>query len=222
MIMRFLKYFGNLITHLMVEYKENHAMNPAAINMISKFINAHCSNSLKYFEINNHHKTFFNEMMKPFKSVENLFVQRRFENLASSTLTFSELIPAVRHLSVNNVQVANRSFIDQTFLNLMNLDFSPVNFEESDVETFLQNNPQIQCLKMKYCNRKHLKVVSKKLLILDHLEIESCDASVINDAEEQIVFKSVKNFTTRISKNFTSILMTNLPDGWTWYKNRHI
>lgn len=202
-ILRVLKYFGRSISHLVIEYNDENdlIMDNSSINVLSKFINTYCSSSLIHLQIRNYHATFFDEMTMPFKGVKHLSLHGRFKQLASSTLTFSKLFPALQNLSLKYMHIKNTNCIDQGFSSLTHLYVDiwhlhiPKHFNENDVERLLRKNQQIKSLKLSHSSRNFLKIVNEILPNLESLELDIYNPRRSNNDDEPIVFEHVKNFT---------------------------
>lgn len=200
LILRVLKQFGHLISHLLIVYSSNELyLDVASTNIISKSINLHCSNTLTHFEIFSHHETFFDEMVKPFEKVEKLLIRGKYNKLGSNSLVFVELFPIIHQLNLEYIEVNDTSCIDQEFSHLekLHIDISrndnPSRFTENEVFNILKRNPQIRSLELDKSSRKFLMKVNQILPRLESLRL--LHYFPFSESVERIVFENVKNFS---------------------------
>lgn len=213
-IHHFLKHFGQSISRLTLEHGSSqelllHSSTFNVVSTINELINFHCSNSLVELKIENYYANFFEEMTRPFKYVENITITGWFEKLGTSTLTFDELFPAIKQLTLTNVKVISPKSIARRFPHLEYLQIEVSgSFLECDVEAVLQMNSQIRILNLDGISRHLLRVVSENLPKLDTLEFHPSVAGFTFDnsnKERTIVFNSV-----RILSIFTPNIMNNI------------
>lgn len=178
----FLKRFGHLISRLGITYTADY-MSRTEIN---RAINLYCSKTLIHLGIDmlrsfkDNHECFFKSMIKPFERLEVISINGRFKSLTSSNLSFAELFPAVRRLSLEYVLVLDKSSINCKMPNLeylhmeishYNLERPPQRFLENDVVQFLKHNSHITSLTLGYCSRPFIKVACDILSKLESLEL---------------------------------------------------
>lgn len=217
-----LKTFGHLITgklELLLSYAGD-----VNITEISYFLNSNCADTLKEIRIEIRHQDFFEVMTKPFKNLEILEMEGSTRDLGSSTLTFSELFPAIKHLNLKSLQINNKSCIDDHFEHLEHLDIRTLNhsttdfheFNAEDVEKCLRKNPQIRSLVLHKAKRPILDISSRVLPHLDSLEL-SCFKNDVSD-DQEIIFESVANLTigTFSEKILRNITFRNLTEFHTY------
>lgn len=102
---RMLKSFGNLIQSL-------------TIGEISKWdddigplINVQCTHSLVDFKVNGQNRAFFENMTIPFKELNTLVLHGEFKALQSNSITFADLFPSLRNISLRNVRTHDPRWI---------------------------------------------------------------------------------------------------------------
>lgn len=225
-ILRVLKIFGHLITRLWIEYNQYRAFG-VDMAPIVKYVNLYCANTLIEFNVvmNSDYTEFFDEMTKSFEHVEQLSISGRFNKLTSSTLSFVEMFPSVRSLSLDYVQVLDKNGLDLKFLNLthLNVEIDNSRFTSEDIENILRANPKIQRLELGRGDLAILKVASEVLHDLESLELMNFFGGHYSDDDnERIVFENVKYFSVDGNipeivdfKNLTEFYLTSflLSDG---------
>lgn len=179
-ILKVLRNFGHLIQRLsFVGVKE--CVQDSSINEIGAYINLYCSESLVKFDINmnrEYSNHFFNGMLKPFKSIEEVSVQDWLVNVSSSPNEFSYLFATVRRLSFNRIFVNDTGFIDRTFPYLehfyvMSTTSNYSNcINEADIGRMFRKNPQIRSLQLIFYTRSFLKTINQFLPNLEYLILD--------------------------------------------------
>lgn len=177
-ILNVLKNFGHLISKLKTEYIHGYKIGTVNMIEVSRLINLYCADTLVEFDITNLYNDFFEPMSKPFKMIEEVSVRGKFHRLGSLTLTFDELFPVMRHLSVKYVQIVDKSSSDRQFLRLQHVDILISRLDDStlvreiDVENMLRKNPQIRNLTLRHSSLKLLEAVNKYLPNLKQLQLK--------------------------------------------------
>lgn len=205
---QFLKHFGQWIHRMKVNYLESGGADDILKNT-SGLINLYCSNSLIEIMIFDRQQSFVSQITKPFKHVEYVEVVGDFENLNSSTLSFGEIFPAMKILSMPGTQIDNANSIYQHFSNLIELNVNFYDayrhgrtqrkFEEDEIEQVLKKNPQIRSLKMHGPTGYILKAASEFLPDLEHIRIEPAWIPFeINSSVPKMIFKNVKTLEIEI------------------------
>lgn len=210
----FLKHFGHLISKLGITYTD--FMRHTDSTEINQAINLYCSKTLIHLQINilrsfkDDHDCFFKSMIKPFERLEVLSIGGRFKSLTSSNLSFAELFPTVRRLSLEYVMVLDKSSINCKLPNLeyLHMDISqhklerpPKRFLEDDVVQFLKHNSHIKSLTLGYCNRPFIKVACDILSKLESLELSHYSYYPVWDDGRDIYIKNVKKLTLDAPSN---------------------
>lgn len=201
MALNVLKHFGSFISSLEVSYSTNNKH----IRDLYKCINFYCAKTLIEIKIDQHNTynrdTFFGNMTKSFWKVERVSIRGHHNNFRSSTLSFRDLFPVMRHLSLTFVSYSHTNGLYQTFpklehLNVQVLEFhDPFRFSESNTKLLLKENTHIQNLTLVYFSRKFLKTVSELVPKLKYLEIINFQTRfTFGDINEEIRFKNVKKF----------------------------
>jgi len=201
-ILRLLKYYGHLITKLSIVYSQYPQFGGVNMAPIIKYVNTYCNNNLIEFDltINSDYMEVFDKMTKPFKQVKKLSLCGKYNKMASSTLSFDDLFPALRSLSLKYIQVHDKSNFDYKFPHLKHLyveigQSDKTRFTEDDVEKMIMTNSHIQSLKLGRCDMKMLKIVSEILLDLESLQLVSFINFHHFKNDERIVFNNVKYFS---------------------------
>lgn len=210
-IYHFLKHLGQSISRLTLEHGSSQELLMQSITFqvvrsINELINFYCSNSLVELKIVNYYANFFEEMTRPFKYVEKITIIGWFKKLGTSTLTFDELFPAIKQITLANVEVFSPKTIARRFPHLEHLQMEVSgSFLECDVEAVLKRNPQIRSLNLDGISRHLLRVVSENLPKLETFEFHPTGFTFNNSNKEPtIVFNSVRIlsiFTLHIMKN---------------------
>lgn len=205
-ILRVLKQFGNLITHLSIFYSSSNklSMGVPSINKISESINLHCSNTLEHFEIFSQHETFFDEMVTPFVKVKKLSIHGKFNNLRSDTLGLPELFPAVRLLRIEHIDIRDTSGIDHMadheypHMDQLQIEISrysnPSRFTEENAFKLLKKNPQIRHLELDKTSRTFLLTANEVLPLLESLRLVHY-FPFHGESKQTFIFENVKNFS---------------------------
>lgn len=132
-ILKVLKYFGHFIKNLMVT--SNSPLSANEMKNVTSSINLHCADNLVQFQISSDHLGFFKYMTKPFKNVGTLMIKGGFDSLASSTLKFDELFPAIRELSIGYIYITDQSSL---VVHLPHLEYLYVEARQLNAPQFLK------------------------------------------------------------------------------------
>lgn len=200
-ILSILKRFGPLISNLGLEYGKHiySFENRTMVSSINQLINLKCSETLIQIEIDTNYESFFDDMTRPFKQVENVTIRGEFEKLGNANMTLVEMFPAMKRLSLGCVQVIDRSIIGLKFPHLEHLHIgmfiNAYYFNETDVETMLKNNPHIRSFKLGSADRKFLPTVNELLPNLESLELENYNSQSNAEYTDETYFKSVSIVT---------------------------
>lgn len=223
-ILRLLTHFGQLILKLNLEHGSNqelllHARTFNMVHSVNKFTNFYCSEGLTQLEIENYFANFFDEMTHPFKHVEKVSITGWFKKLGTSTLTFDELFPAIKHLVLENVQVIDSSSISRSFSYLEHLQLEirssrySDGFAEHDVEQALKRNPQIRSLNLDGASEKILEIASENLIKLEMLALSPLRTDFLfsePQRNKKIVFEYVKILHIFTPYHMKNIKFSNL------------
>lgn len=142
---------------------------------------------------------FPNEFTKPLENVESISLHGQFTRFSNEKLSFHEIFPAMRNLSVSRVNVRDMSWVDHNYPSLEHLSLhiwyeysEPGYFNPLIVERLLQNNPQIRSLILENASRKMLSCVADKLLNLDILELRVFNNFELDGAPITLHFDNLK------------------------------
>lgn len=193
---KMLKHFGHLIRSLSVQiFSGINAEN----ELIKKFINLYCSETLIEIDIRNYQSpNVFESMTKPFKMVQKVSLYGQFDKLNNSKLNSGEIFPALRQLTT----ALSAQFVDSIsighFPHLERLiaDFTTYENEEvyiAEYKRLITMNPQIQSLTLIHSTKELLKFSAENLDRLETLELEYYESGH-QDEPVTIHFKNVKHF----------------------------
>lgn len=203
-ILNLLNYFGAHITKLEVrfgpnddEYRDN-IYNTTVIGAINKLISLKCAKNLVYFNVYSCFE-FFNDIAQPFERAENVTISGHFNKLGNSNLSFTELFPAVKRLSLPCTRILDMSGVIQTIPQLEHLEMGIYKFDyypsELEIEMMLRLNPQIKSFCLSNGNRKLLDTINKISPNLDSLDLQNYNPESNDNFDEETYFKNVKVFT---------------------------
>lgn len=208
-ILKYLRYFGSTIPSLEVRYTSADG-DSNVLSTLNEYINVHCADTLMEIEIL--HGQFFQNVVKPFKLTENVILHGQFETFENSILTFDQIFPALKRLSLRRIKVSDKSAFYRSFPQLHHLDvyiangneldntvLGPLRFTESDLIKMLEQNPQIQSLIVQGISRSSLRLVNELLPNLENLEIIAASGAINPDDNREIVFAHVKTFKVSTS-----------------------
>lgn len=164
-IFKVLNYFGHLIKNLMVT--SNSAFSSAQMKNVTNLINLRCADQLTQLQISSGHLAFFEKMTKPFKNVETLIIKGGFNSLASSTLKFDELFPAIRRLSIGYIYIGDQ---DSLVAHLSNLEYMYVEGRQLNVPQFLK--------------AVNLKKLLRKNRQISKLELSQTEQDILDDIRD--------------------------------------
>lgn len=208
-----LQRFGTLLPRLKLEYTYNPCslfdvnMNAKDTDKLYRSVNAainlYCAESLVDLQISSIYDNIFEEMEKPFTQVESVTLKGNFKKLSNSHLTFDELFPALRRLSLQYVEIHNKTLVEINFPNLEYLSAGIFDYDDphrlttTDMEKILRKNPQIRRLKLQRSNQYLLRIVSELLPNLEKLEIEDHNNNTPNEPQDEnkISFENLKVLT---------------------------
>lgn len=196
-----LKHFGSFISSIEVSY----SVNNDDTRKLYKFINFYCAKTLIEIKIDRHdtynREKFFGNMTKSFWKVERVSIRGHYNNLRSSTLSFSALFPVMRYLSLKFVSYVRTNDVYQKLPKLEHLHVEvleyhdPFRFSESNTMVLLEENTHIQNLTLVHFSRKFLKTISELVPKLKYLEIIKFQTRfTFRDQNEEILFKNVNFF----------------------------
>lgn len=200
--LKVLRNFGHEITtlELCIYLSSTDVQISDALAKINTYIGMYCADTLIEFDVSSYEKSLFRKMFKPFKRVERVFINGRFDNFDSETLAFEDLFPAMQKLDLLNIETTDGSFIARKYPNLQDFTCAirtdDAHIRQEHVQALLEKNRQIRRLRVSGYTRQFLKNVSKTVLRLECLEIEEYDADVDSaDDKLPIVFENVRNLT---------------------------
>lgn len=194
--MKVLKYFGHLIKRMNIEYNDYYLSteDPKEVN---DYINLYCANTLTYLYVMGKDENLFAEMKKPFKAVKNLILSGPFKSLASSTLSFSELFPALQELSLYIKSINDPNSVVQAFPHLeqLNVSFWYNALSESVYGQLLRQNSHIKKLTIINSSRRLMRITNQIVPDITYLHIRSYNPNNEQGDGQSVVFKHVTNFT---------------------------
>lgn len=194
--MKMLKYFGHLIKRMNIDYNYDYLSteDPKEVN---DNINLYCADTLTFLNVMGEDGNLFAEMEKPFKAVEKLILSGPFKSLASSTLSFSELVPALRELSLYMKSINDQNSIVQSFPELeeLSVSFWYNAISESIYEQFLRQNSQIKKLSLSNSSRKLMRITNQIVPDITYLNIRTYHPNNEPGDGQSVVFKHVTNLT---------------------------
>lgn len=173
-ILQIVKTFGHLISNLKIQY--NSDVNDAEIANVCQMISRYCSESLKYMHIFIEKKLSIN-YEEPFKHVQHVLLQGKLYHLTHSNLTFSEMFPSMRQLTMNNVGRYDLVLSEQHYPHLEHVqadirDTTRGQFGSNALTILLTNNQQIRKLSLSFVASRILQMIAKELPNIECLEIE--------------------------------------------------
>lgn len=193
---KMLKYFGHLIQSLSVQIFSGIT---AENELIKKFINLYCSETLIEIDIRNYQSpNVFESMTKPFKMVQKVSLHGKFDQLNNSKLISGEIFPALRQLTTALSVKLNDINIIGHFQHLERViaDFTTYENEEvciAEYKRLITMNPQIRSLSLIHSTQELLKFSAENLDRLETLELEYYEGRH-QDESIAIHFKNVKHF----------------------------
>lgn len=194
-VLNFLTSVGASITKLKV-----YIMDPTIESAISNLIRSQCAKNVVHIEIESYDDTFFDEMTQPFKRAENVTIRSKYKTVGNTNLTFAELFPVLKRLSLPFTNIADKNGTVQHLPHLEHLhvrvfsEFLP----ESDVEKMMIANPQIKSLHLGNIDLNFLETVNKVLPHLESLELESYSSEKDINLNNEICFENVKLLTIHL------------------------
>lgn len=173
--MQLLKFFGHLIEKLRFYYREGYLISTDP-QKLTKYINLYCSDTLKEFSLWNRdvkYENLLSGMTKPFTAVKSLCIDGAYKTMASPSLSFAGLFPAIRQLYFAPYTLFDKESIVQTFPQLKHLTLitSQSNLLESDLEKMLMQNPHVQNLTLYFSSPEFLYVVNELLPNITELNL---------------------------------------------------
>lgn len=200
---KFIKHFGHLITNIQIMYHSIFRKSAAKLNRI---INDCCSKTLIQIDVHSVQDDFFQDMTKPFEKVKTLSISGHFKDFGSDKLSFGDLFPSIRNLSLKDVQVSDTSIIDREFVHLEHLSMDIFKYDdnrrftESDVRKIITNNSQIKGLVLAHCTRSVLRLVNELLPNLESLGLIYYTEYSF-ESHLEIVFQRLNSFTIEKSSH---------------------
>lgn len=184
---KLLKYSGQFISHIRIDH--HNFLKNEMMKTIFQCISLYCFETLTRLHITNGPGNCFNAITNPLKSVEIVSLHGDFDRLGNSELSFSEMLPSLRRLSLGKIFVNDMNWVDYVYPNLEYLNapickdiIAPRRFTEVKAERFLRGNSHIRSLELWKASPKLLKFVADELKDLKYLELHNCNREII-DAE---------------------------------------
>lgn len=202
MAKKLLKYFGHLMSSIVVEMPE-YKEHPPKSNLL-EFINLYCSKTLRQFEVHGSvipDEYFFDNFTQPFDRVENLTFFGYFERPNGIKFILSELFPSLRRLIIRATQT-DMSFVNENLPHLEHFDAVissydfPNRMTDPVFRKMIENNRQIKSLRLQYSNHDLLKFVADELPKLQNLKLVYYKENA-DDIKYNVNFDSVKRFVMK-------------------------
>lgn len=201
-----LKYFGHYIAKLRVNFED---LREEECYRIIEYIDHYTSNTLKELHMDRFKKNHLENIQHPFKNIEVVSFEGKFNKFGSATLDLNELFPNLRALSLENIQVVNKCSIDLEFPHLKYLSIifgSPKGLTETDIKPMLINNPQIRNLTTGRTSMRFLQFISQNLANIEALDLPHLSWDYYNDGVE-LIFQSVKKLSVKVKNDQTPDLL---------------
>lgn len=194
--LKILKYFGHLIKRMNIDYNEYYLSteDPKEVN---DYINLYCADTLTNLNVMGEDENLFAEMKKPFKAVKNLILSGPFKSLASSTLSFGELFPALHELSLYIKSINDQNSVVQAYPHLekLSVSFWYNALSETVYEQLLRQNSHIKKLSIFNSSRRLMRITNQIVPDITYLHIRSYNPNNDPADGQSVVFKHVTNFT---------------------------
>lgn len=145
-------------------------------------------------------KNYLKNIQHPFKNIEVVSFDGKFNKFGSETLHLNELFPNLRALSLENILVVNKTSIDLEFPHLKYLCIifgSPKGLTESDIKPMLIKNPQIRSITTGRTSMRFLQFISQNLSNIEVLELPHLSWDYYNDGVE-LIFQNVKRLSVKV------------------------
>lgn len=203
-----LEKFGKFIRKLQVHYgnmRFGYAVDHRrTMDAVNRLVNLHCANTVTHLIVHDNGDHFFKLMENPFTRVEYLAVFGHHNNPNGVNITFGDMFPALRNLSLPATLIDQSDSIDRHFEHLVELNASFYEYSqthghhhvipENVIKSILIKNPQIRSLKVRELSATLLEVANDVLPKLEHLCIaQSTLFDEIFRTKSKIIIKSVKN-----------------------------
>lgn len=195
----FLKAFGNLIKRLHIQFD---SIPSKYYSKLGYFVSKYCSETLEQFAEYHGDQSFLRVIQKPFKRVQNVYVQNNILVL-NKNLKFHEIFPELRYLCLDQGLSDNNHPTDYHYPNLIGLRISADVLQTFD--SLFEKNPHIRVIS---CDRvqsiEPLKVINDHFPELEYLTFDM--RSDYNNRNGSIVnFKHVKEVLIRDSKKHITV-----------------
>lgn len=220
-VSKVVKSLGHLISKLMIKTVGDHyndRKSEAHERYIFKSVNLHCSKTLTQLHIVGREfslfLTLFNVIETPFEAVEQLILEKRFSTLNSVNLTFGQIFPAIKNVTLHRFEMECATCLDENYPHLKHFggavcDIHGVmhQFKTSHFKTFITNNPQIQSLSVEHMRPGLLHWVADALPSLEHIQLngysENCDTHNYNTSFEHLKTLEIFNCWDSLSLNIS-------------------
>lgn len=199
-VLTVLSRFGHLISEIMIlNYYDLYQIDDS--KKVFDLVNAHCYKSLTQLHVLSKNSTAFDEFKRPFERVEHLRLEGSFLTLDNANVSFSEMFPSLRFLSLMAIAPENASVFNQTIPNLEALQINNGNFYRTgSIRKLFENNPHIRDLAIQSVNADLLEYVADGLHQLEYLElIEYEDGNMVGSTLHFEQLKSLKMERSRCS-----------------------
>lgn len=175
MISNLLRYFGHLIVHLEILNRKNLPIFQA--QRLYQLVNLHCSETLRQLYIRNHQDDLFGEFRKPFRRLEFISLDGRFDSMPNLSIPFSELFPLLCGLNLESAIISQLNITGQTLPHLEYLsteNWGSIN--SMSIKALIKNNQQIRRLNLRLAQAFLLPYIADELPFIERLAFE-CDSS---------------------------------------------
>lgn len=199
-----LRIFGAEIKKIQLRF---YSLDPEQRREIHHLINKYCSDSLTSLILNKCDEDTLAYFAIPLEKVESITIDGELKSV-SEGLKFNEIFPALRRLSMNDVNIDSEVLnIEFQHLTHFTLTISFLNDIYKQIEVFIKRNSQIKDLTLIYCNSfDYIKLASEHLPNLERLQM---NLGILGSeyTGSKIHFDSVKSLEMNWGEyDFTDIL----------------
>lgn len=195
-VLRFLRCFGHLITHLdiYVEY----AIDNDGFSEIIRYVNEYCAQNLLGIHINGSCEIIIDNISKEF--VKLMFLSLNNCTLGRNLKDFNKWFPQMKSLSMSNTNILDPKCIELHFPHSSSFshdqcdNVSSQRFNEKNLKNFIRLNPQLKSFSCDSFSIPIIRHLIKYLHQLDTLNISSRNLTNVERRRISLIrFKSVKS-----------------------------
>lgn len=188
MILKTMKYLGSGLRKVTIYY--NKVTYGNEIEVIGKYINEYCHDTLEELQLSGSDETSLNYMKNPFKRIERVSLLFGLPEYDEDTLPMNELFPALRNLTLvlgydeNDYIACNFPHLEHVYLHL-----TYAFYRTSSITDMITANPQIRTINVRGSSTEFLQFLSESL---PNLQVLTLGSSQKNN--HAIHFASVEKF----------------------------